>query len=102
MRLNKRQLKRIIREEKRKLLKESFTGIGRSAPSPMKSRADAEFAAAIKGKLNENVPSAIGMEILAIKDALVELAVGIGYHDEELANDLQLQIERLRSLGYKA
>ena len=71
MKVTKRQLRRIIKEEKQKLL-------------------------------NENVPSALGMEILSIKDALVDIKMGVGYHDEELANDLELQIDRLLRLGYKA
>jgi phage terminase small subunit len=70
MKITKRQLKRIIKEEKQKLL-------------------------------NENVPSALGMEILSIKDALFDILMGVRYHDEELAEDLELQIERLRELGYK-
>jgi len=70
MRITKRQLRRIIKEEKQKLL-------------------------------NENVPSALGMEILSIKDALFDILMGVRYHDEELAEDLELQIERLRELGYK-
>ena len=57
MKITKRQLRKIIREEKQRLLKESFAGIGRGAPSPMKSRVDAEFAAAIKGnRLSEIAP----------------------------------------------
>jgi len=70
MKVTKRQLQRIIKEEKAKLL-------------------------------NENVPSALGMEILSIKDALFDILMGVRYHDEELAEDLELQIERLRELGYK-
>ena len=71
MKITRRQLRRIIKEEKQKLL-------------------------------NENVPSALGMEILSIKDALVDIKMGVGYHDEELANDLEMQIDRLLRLGYKA
>ena len=41
------------------------------------------------------------MEILSIKDALFDILMGVRYHDEELAADLELQIERLRELGYK-
>ena len=70
MKITKRQLRKIIKEEKQKLL-------------------------------NENVPSALGMEILSIKDALFDILMGVRYHDEELAEDLELQIERLRDLGYK-
>ena len=70
MKITKRQLRRIIKEEEQKLL-------------------------------NENVPSALGMEILSIKDALFDILMGVRYHDEELAEDLELQIERLRELGYK-
>jgi len=71
MKITRQQLRRIIKEEKQKLL-------------------------------SENVPSAIGMEILSIKDALVDIKMGVDYHDEELANDLELQIDRLLRLGYKA
>ena len=70
MKITKRQLRRIIKEEKQKLL-------------------------------NENVPSALGMEILSIKDALFDILMGVRYHDEELAADLEMQIERLREIGYK-
>ena len=70
MKITRRQLRQIIKEEKQKLL-------------------------------NENVPSALGMEILSIKDALVDILAGVRYHDDELAEDLELQIERLRELGYK-
>ena len=70
MKITRRQLRQIIKEEKQKLL-------------------------------NENVPSALGMEILSIKDALVDILSGVRYHDDELAEDLELQIERLRELGYK-
>ena len=70
MKITRRQLRQIIKEEKQKLL-------------------------------NENVPSALGMEILSIKDALFDILMGVRYHDEELAEDLELQIERLRELGYK-
>ena len=51
MKITKRQLRRIIKEEKAKLLCES-------APFPMRSRADPEFARIIKGKLNESLQSA--------------------------------------------
>jgi len=50
--------------------------------------------------LNESIPSKVGMEILSIKDALVDIRTGVSYHDEELALDLGLQIDRLRTLGY--
>jgi len=69
MKITKRQLRRIIKEEKQ------------------------EF-------LNESVPSRVGMEILSIKDALVDIKMGVRYHDEELAEDLALQIDRLLRLGY--
>lgn len=71
MKITKRQLRRIIKEEKQKLL-------------------------------NENVPSPLGMEILSIKDALFDIKSGVAYHDEELANDLGLQLDRLLRLAYNA
>jgi len=70
MKITKRQLKRIIKEEKQRIL-------------------------------NENVPSTLGFEVLRIKDALVDILVGVRYHDDELAEDLALQIDRLLELGYK-
>jgi len=70
MKITKRQLRRIIKEEKQKLLNES----------PM---------------------SPTGREILSIKDALHDLVVEVEIYDEELARDLQLQIDRLRELGHK-
>ena len=71
MKITRRRLRQIIKEEKQKLL-------------------------------NENVPSALGMEILSIKDALFDIYLGLQSLDEELANDLELQMDRLLRLGYKA
>ena len=70
MKITKRQLRRIIKEEKQALLK-------------------------------ENPMSPTGREILSIKDALHDLVVEVEIYDEELARDLQLQIDRLRELGHK-
>jgi hypothetical protein len=52
--------------------------------------------------LNKSPLSPVGREILSIKDALRDIVVGVESFDEELARDLQLQIDRLRELGYKA
>lgn len=52
--------------------------------------------------LNEGVPSALGMQIFSIKDALFDIKLRVARHDEELADDLGLQIDRLLKLGYKA
>ena len=71
MKITKRQLRGIIKEERAKIL-------------------------------NENVPSPLGRELLSIKDALVDILAGVRYHDEELAEDLSLQIDRLLQLGYKS
>jgi len=70
MKITKRQLRRIIKEEKQALLK-------------------------------ENPMSPTGREILSIKDALHDLVAEVEIYDEELAMDLQLQIDRLRELGHK-
>ena len=88
MKITKRQLQKIIKEEKQKLLKEA-------------SPADMSMHDAAEHYKKQNVPSALGMEILSIKDALFDILMGVRYHDEELAQDLELQIERLRELGYK-
>ena len=82
MKITKRQLRRIIKEEKARL--------NEAQPPSMNI------------KPRSSVPSSTGREILSIKDALVDIKVGVGYHDEELANDLELQIDRLLRLGYKA
>jgi len=89
MKITKRQLKRIIKEEKQKLMKEA-------------SPADMSMHDAAEHYKKKNVPSAVGMEILSIKDALSDIKRGVSYHDEELADDLALQIDRLLRLGYKA
>ena len=100
MKITKAQLKRIVAEEARKLNKQATTRTKTDFGSNAERQ---EMMQEEQSKsLNENVPSAIGREILDIKDALVELAVGVGYYDEELAKNLELQIERLRDLGYKA
>jgi hypothetical protein len=47
------------------------------------------------------------MEILSIKDALFDILMGVrtlaadAGHGEDLAEDLEMQIERLREIGYK-
>ena len=48
MKITKRQLRRIIKEERRTLLKEARMANSRGCFSPMKSRAHPEFAARIK------------------------------------------------------
>ena len=50
---------------------------------------------------DDNVPSPIGLEILFVKDALVDILAKIRYHDPKTAENLAVQIDRLRILGYK-
>ena len=50
---------------------------------------------------DDNVPSPIGLEILLVKDALVGILSKIQYHDPKTAENLAVQIDRLRILGYK-
>lgn len=69
MKITKKQLQQIIREE--------------------------------RAKISEAAPSALGMQIFSIKDALFDIKLGVARYDEELANDLELQIDRLLRLGYK-
>ena len=100
MKITKAQLKRIVAEEARKLNKQT------TARTKIDFGSNAERQEMMQEEqsksLNENVPSAIGMEILSIKDALSDIKMGVSYHDEELANDLALQIDRLLRLGYRA
>jgi len=80
MKITKKQLKRIIREERSRLLKEhAFNPARRNvAPMPLKSLASPEFAAAIKGhKINE-VTSAdnseeLKEEISVMRDTVQEI-----------------------------
>ena len=82
MKVTKQQLRKIIREEKAKLLKENH-GIGmiaqtKGAPMPLKSLATPEFAAAIKGqKINEVVAGDTAEELktdlLGIEATLQEI-----------------------------
>ena len=55
-----------------------------------------------RAKISEGVPSAMGMQIFAIKDELFDIKLRVARHDEELANELGLQIDRLLRLGHKA
>lgn len=99
MKITKAQLKRIVAEEARKLNKQttSRTKTDFGSNSERQEMMQEEQSKS----LNENVPSALGMEILSIKDALFDILMGVRYHDEELAADLELQIERLQEIGYK-
>lgn len=74
MKITKNQLRRIIREEKEKLSRQ---------------------------KLNESHSAADIKELSNIIDAIDEIAAGVGYNDPELANDLEMQVERLARLHDK-
>lgn len=74
MKITKRQLKRIIKEERARLLAEQ----------------------------GSNIPSPIGQEILRVKDSVVDIASRLMSVDSELAKELKLEIDKLRELGYKA
>ena len=80
MKITKNQLKRIIREERSRLLKEhAFNPARRNvAPMPLKSLASPEFAAAIKGYPLNEVTSAdsaeeLKEEISVIRDTVQEI-----------------------------
>ena len=100
MKITKAQLKRIVAEEARKLNKQTTPRT--KADFGSNSERQEMMQEEQRKSLNENVPSALGMEILSIKDALFDIKMGVQHHDEELANDLALQIDRLLRLGYKA
>ena len=109
MRITKQQLKRIIRQEKSRL-NESWLGDHRvvpaPAPMPVKSRAHPEFAAAL---LKEQSTVAQEAELLSdidrIATSIQEIASGMyGLVDpigdtpaagDDMAQDLELQVERL-------
>ena len=74
MKITKRQLRRIIREEREKLSKR---------------------------KLNETHSVDSVKELSDIIDAIDEIADGVYQNDPELARDLEMQVERLANLHDK-
>ena len=74
MKITKNQLRRIIREEREKLS---------------------------RGKLNETHTPESVKELSDIIDAVDEIANGVYMSDPELANDLQMQVQRLANLHDK-
>ena len=74
MKITKRQLRRIIREEKARLSRE---------------------------KLNETHSMDSVQELSGIIDAIDEIANGVYQSDPELAKDLEMQVERLANLHDK-
>lgn len=81
MKITKKQLRRIIREERTRLMKESYGARmvqTKGAPMPLKSLASPEFAAIIKGrKINEVVAGDTAQELKeelsALRDTLQEV-----------------------------
>ena len=74
MRITKRQLRRIIREEREKLSRK---------------------------KLNETHSMESVQDLSNIIDAIDEIANGVYQNDPELAKDLEMQVERLANLHDK-
>ena len=74
MKITKRQLRRIIREEREKLSRR---------------------------KLNETHSMDSVQELDDIRISIDDIAVGLYQNDPELANDLQMQVERLEILHDK-
>jgi len=74
MKITKNQLKRIIREEREKLS---------------------------KSRLNESHSMDSVQELSSIIDAIDEIAGGVYQNEPELANDLEMQVERLARLHDK-
>ncbi len=100
MKITKAQLKRIVAEEARKLNKQATTRTKTDFGSNSERQ---EMMQEEQGKnLNEDRRSDVGREIHSIKDALFDIYLGLQSLDEELANDLELQMDRLLRLGYKA
>ena len=72
MKITKKQLKRIIKEERRKLLKEV------AAPIPLTSRASREFAGAVKGKVVKEQFGAINKESMSPLVQFAQSYSGLG------------------------
>ena len=99
MKITKRQLKRIIKEEKANLLKES------KAPFPMKSRVDPAFARLIKEQSRAKSEGELQGDLAVIIDAIESIAFEMyGLEDpgnpgaaagDEMAKGLEMQVERL-------
>ena len=98
MKITKRQLKRIIKEEKKRL-NETF--------SPMKSIAHPEMLTLIREQSTAAQEGVLLADLSSILDSIGEIANGMyGLQDpgepglqlgDEMAGDLELQVERLNS-----
>ena len=98
MKITKAQLKRIVAEEARKLNKQTTS----RTKTDFGSNSERQEMMQEEQRLNEDSRSDVGREIHNIKDSLFEIYLGLQRLDDELANDLQLQMDRLLRLGYKA
>lgn len=98
MKITKAQLKRIVAEEARKLNKQTTS----RTKTDFGSNSERQEMMQEEQRLNEDRRSDVGREIHNIKDALFDIYLGLQSLDEELANDLSLQMDRLLRLGYKA
>jgi hypothetical protein len=99
MKITKRQLRRIIKEEKASLIKES------KAPMPMKSRVDPVFARLIQEQSRAKSEGELQGDLAVIIDAIESIAFEMyGLEDpgspgaatgDKMAKGLEMQVERL-------
>ena len=119
VKITEKQLRNLVKQTLNESSDRSYKMTHDKAPVPVKSRASAEFAAAIKGKpLNEESrvkkEANLMADLAMILDAIEEIAGGMyglvdpgegsrhesnpGTAGDELANDLEMQVERLSTL----
>ncbi len=110
VKITEKQLRNLVKQTLNESSDKSYNMMYNKAPVPVKSRASAEFAAAIKGKsLNEdsrvNKEATLMADLDNIASAIEEIAAGMyGLQDpgdpgapvgDEMAGDLEMQVERL-------
>ena len=102
MKITKSQLRKIIKEEKQRLLNESMPRMAQTkkAPMPLTSLASPEFAAAIKGrKINEvateNSAESLREEINDLSDEVQEIRDYCERGNMEFDSDAQTRIATL-------
>lgn len=102
MKITKNELRKIIKEEKQRLLNESMPRMAqiKNAPMPLTSLASSEFAAAIKGRAinedaTENSAESLKEEISELSDEVQEIRDYCERGNMEFDSDAQTRIATL-------
>ena len=105
VKITEKQLRNLVKQTLNESSDKSYNMMYNKAPMPVKSRADAEFARLIKEESRESSEGKLQAELSQVIDSIREIAEGMyGLQDpgepglqagDELAGDLELQVERL-------